>query len=96
MSVVNQSALVPYRVADMYALVADVERYPAFLPWCAEATVHYRRGREVQASLQVARGPIRKSFTTLNRMISRQSIEIQLVDGPFKHLHGRWDFTACG
>lgn len=29
-------------------------------------------------------------------MTSRQSIELQLVDGPFKHLHGRWGFTACG
>ena len=96
MAVVNKSALVPYRATEMYALVADVEHYPEFLPWCADATVHYRRGREVRASLVIARGPIRKSFTTLNRMTSRQSIELQLVDGPFKHLHGRWDFTACG
>ena len=51
MAVVNKSALVPYRATEMYALVADVEHYPAFLPWCADATVHYRRGREVRASL---------------------------------------------
>ena len=76
----------------MFRLVADVERYPRFLPWCRSATVHARTPTVVTASLEVARGPFRKSFTTRNRMVEAERIDIELVDGPFSHLDGRWSF----
>lgn len=93
MPVVNRSALVPYSAADMYALVADVERYPDFLPWCSRATVHRRAGSEVEASLEISRGPVRKSFRTRNTLHPRHLIEISLVAGPFRRLSGQWRFA---
>ena len=78
----------------MFSLVADIERYPNFLPWCRSATVHARTPTEVTASLEIARGPFRKSFTTRNRMTDPERIDIELVDGPFSRLDGFWSFEG--
>ena len=78
----------------MYALVADVEKYPGFLPWCRDARVREPGEDTVEASLEIGRGPIRKSFTTRNTMVPDSRIDIGLVDGPFKHLQGRWEFMT--
>ena len=93
---VSRSAHVPFTAPDMFSLVADVERYPRFLPWCRSATVHARAPNEVTASLEIARGPVRRSFTTRNRMAEPERIDIELVDGPFSYLDGRWSFEETG
>ena len=94
MTQINRSALVPYTAEQMYQLVDDVLQYPNFLPWCSEAVVHYRDSQRVKATVSIAKGPVNKSFTTQNIMTQPQSIEMQLVDGPFKRLHGFWRFDA--
>ena len=76
----------------MFSLVADIERYPWFLPWCRSATVHARTPTVITASLEIARGPFSKSLTTRNRMVDSERIDIELVDGPFSHLNGYWSF----
>ena len=91
---ITRSLDVPYPAPDMFSLVADIERYPRFLPWCRSATVHARSPTEVTASLEIARGPFRRSFTTRNRMVDAERIDIELVDGPFSRLDGRWSFDA--
>ena len=78
----------------MFGLVSDIERYPRFLPWCRSATVHARTPTEVTASLEIARGPLRKSLTTRNRMTDPRCIDIELVDGPFSRFEARWSFDA--
>jgi ribosome-associated toxin RatA of RatAB toxin-antitoxin module len=78
----------------MYALVADVEKYPGFLPWCRDACVRAPVEDTVEARLEIGRGPIRKAFTTRNVMTRDSRIEIGLIDGPFKHLHGCWQFKT--
>ncbi|MGD8999904.1 MAG: type II toxin-antitoxin system RatA family toxin [Granulosicoccaceae bacterium] len=94
MTIVNKSALVPYSAGEMFALVNDIESYPDFLPWCKTSTVLERSDDEVKASLELARGGIQKSFTTLNRMQRDKMIEMRLINGPFKHLEGFWRFQA--
>ena len=91
---VVRSVDVPFPVGDMYHLVADIERYPQFLPWCRSARVHARTPTEVTASLEIARGPFRKRLTTRNRMVDSERIDIELVDGPFSHLNGHWTFRG--
>lgn len=91
---VSRSALVPYAASKMYALVADVEKYPGFLPWCRNARVRAPGEETVEASLEIGRGPIRKTFTTRNVMIRDSRIDIGLIDGPFKHLQGCWQFMT--
>lgn len=91
---VSRSALVPYTASEMYALVADVEGYPGFVPWCRDARILASGPDAVEASLEIGRGPLRKSFTTRNVMTRDSRIDIELVDGPFSHLKGCWQFVA--
>ncbi len=93
---VRRSALVPYSAGQMFALVADVERYPEFLPWCTAARVLEREGDSVLASLSLSRGRAEASFTTRNTQVPGRSLEMRLVDGPFSRLEGRWDFSDIG
>jgi ribosome-associated toxin RatA of RatAB toxin-antitoxin module len=86
----------PYPAEAMYQLVADVETYPEFLPWCRSARIEGGSGGEVNARIEIARGPVRKSFTTRNRFRYGETIRISLIDGPFKHLEGEWRFTPLG
>lgn len=76
----------------MYALVNDVENYVDFVPWCVESNILHRTEDEVQAKLSFAGSGMQKSFTTLNRLMPHKMIEIRLVDGPFNHLEGFWQF----
>ena len=93
---VRRSALLPYAAEQVYGLVADVERYPEFLPWCTDAKIVAGDDREVTVRLGLASGLARASFTTRNRLEPASVITMSLVDGPFDELEGRWDFTPVG
>jgi ribosome-associated toxin RatA of RatAB toxin-antitoxin module len=93
---VRRSALLPYAVQQVYGLVADVERYPEFLPWCTDARILAGDDREVTVRLGLSSGFTRASFTTRNRLEPGSAITMSLVDGPFDELEGRWDFTPVG
>lgn len=80
----------------MYALVADVESYPEFLPWCSDVEVHMREGNTVEATLELHRGGLKKRFRTRNKMQPEKSMDLSLVGGPFRHLAGGWTFTPLG
>lgn len=80
----------------MYALVADVESYPQFLPWCSDVEVHSRSEDIVEASLELQRAGLKKRFRTRNVLTPEQSISLELVGGPFRHLSGGWQFMPLG
>lgn len=91
---IERSALVQHSAEKMFQLVSDVERYPEFLPWCGGAVLHERGGDQLVASLDVERGGLRQRFTTRNHLVPAESIRMELVDGPFEHLEGHWEFRA--
>lgn len=93
---VSRSALVTYSTAQMFALVDDVESYPEFLPWCAGTRVHHRDEGLVEATLELARGSIRKQFRTRNTSRPGERMDIALVSGSFRHLDGGWTFNRLG
>ncbi len=93
---VSRSALVPYSASQMYELVKDVEKYPSFLPWCNEAEVHIDEGDVIEASLGLRRGKISKRFRTRNALRPNESLGIELVGGPFRHMSGGWTFRQLG
>lgn len=92
MAHISRSALVPYSTEQMYRLVDNIAEYPHFLPWCSRAEEHQRENQTVKASVEISKGALNKSFTTLNTLVPNTSIEMSLIDGPFKHLHGFWRF----
>jgi len=91
---ISKSALVTYTASQMYDLVDAVSRYPEFLPWCGGAEEISRNDDEVKASVVIAHSGLNKAFTTCNRLQKNKMIEIKLINGPFKHLHGFWRFEA--
>ena len=93
---VQKSALVPYSARDMFTLVADVQRYPEFLPWCRSASRREIGDGSNIATIEMAKGPLHKSFTTRNQFFDGERIEIRLVDGPFRRLDGIWRFEPRG
>jgi coenzyme Q-binding protein COQ10 len=86
----------------MFDLVADMERYPEFVPLCRRLVVQRRADagegtKVVDATMTVAYGPISESFTTrvtLDR--PRLAILVEYLDGPFEHLENRWRFRPIG
>jgi len=89
---IARSALVAHRAEDMYALVNDIESYPAFLPWCDASAVLARGEHEMVARVHIAYRGVRRSFTTRNRLTPFERIDLTLVDGPFSALSGAWAF----
>lgn len=78
----------------MFDLVADVERYQDFLPWCSESSLVSRDDNELCGRIEVSRLGITQAFTTCNELDPPGRIGIALHEGPFRHLHGDWQFIA--
>jgi ribosome-associated toxin RatA of RatAB toxin-antitoxin module len=76
----------------MYDLVNDVRSYPQYLPLCGGVKILFQSPTALRATLTLAKGKIRFSFTTANTMVEGKSIQMNLVDGPFKHFRGAWQF----
>lgn len=93
MAQVNRSALVLHTAEEMFELVNDVRRYPEFLPWCSSTKVVHESEETLEATLYLAKGGLKYSFTTRNLLQRPKRMEITLVEGPFKSLTGIWTFT---
>ncbi len=86
----------------MFGLVDRVDDYPAFLPWCGGASAreldpggpHGGPPRIVEASIAIAYHGVRSRFTTRNECRHPASIDMALVEGPFRSLKGHWRFDA--
>ena len=90
---------VPHSAEEMFALVADVERYPQFLPLCEGLAVRSRKEREgktlLVADMTVGYKAIRETFTTQVLLDpAALAIDVKYIDGPFRYLDNRWRFEA--
>jgi len=92
----KRNALVSYSAQQMYDLVNQIDKYPEFLPWCEKATVHDQDENAVTAELEIAWKGIHKTFTTKNTLSPHHRIDIDLVNGPLRHLEGIWEFQQLG
>ncbi|MEZ5893624.1 MAG: type II toxin-antitoxin system RatA family toxin [Parvularculaceae bacterium] len=84
---------VPYSAAQMFALVADVEKYPQFLPWCVGLRVIERGEGTLTADMIVAYKVFRERFRSRVKLDAEgKRIDVTYVDGPFRNLENRWRF----
>ena len=83
-----------YSVDQMFQLINDVLAYPQFLPDCSNSKIITEDDNSVTAALLVSKAGLNKWFTTKNTFISNQQVQLELVDGPFNKLYGRWLLTA--
>ena len=84
--------VVAWEPAEMFDLVADVGRYPEFLPWCTAARVRSRTDTEVVADLTIGFGPFRESFTSRVTLDRPGEIRVRYERGPFRYLNNNWRF----
>lgn len=89
---VERSVLVPYSTEQMFDLVASVRDYPGFLPWCGGTHVRPRPDGSLEATIEIHYRGVRSRFTTHNSSEPHRRISMNLVDGPFRRLHGDWTF----
>lgn len=92
MAVVHKTVFLGYSAAQMFELVAKVEDYPKFLPWCGGVEVQEQGDGKVLATLAIHFRGIKQRFTTANMNTPPTHITMKLVDGPFKSMDGTWSF----
>ena len=96
MPVHAERRVLPYSPAQMFDLVAAVDRYPEFLPWCIGARIKSRDGNVVLADLIIGFRMIRERFTSRVVLDRPGRIDVSYIDGPLKHLANRWLFEPAG
>src|SRR4051794_15213522 len=87
-----EQKILPYTPEQLYALVADVERYPEFLPWCVGARIRERRDTVIVADLIIGFKMFRERFTSRVTLSPPQRIDVAYTEGPFKYLNNHWSF----
>lgn len=97
----SESRIVPYTADVMYAVVADVERYPEFLPWVVALRVQ-SRDREgaceiLLAEMAVGYRALRERYTSRVTLDpAARAIDVVAIEGPFRRLENHWRFTPEG
>jgi coenzyme Q-binding protein COQ10 len=84
--------MLPYTPEQMYALVADIERYPEFLPWCVAARIRESRADFVSADLVIGFKMFRERFTSNVKLDPPGRIDVTYAEGPFRYLNNHWSF----
>ena len=93
-----EQRILPYNTLQMFDLVADIEKYPEFIPWVSAARILERKQNELLAQLAVKFKAVRSKYTSkvsLERPVETDYsglIYVRLVEGPFKHLENEWKF----
>ncbi len=80
----------------MFELVNNINDYSQFLNWCDSSSILNQSDNQITASVEINKGGIKQTFSTLNTLTPYQSIAMELVDGPFDELSGEWRFEPLG
>lgn len=92
----RRSALVKCTPEAAWAVVSDVLAYPQFVPGCSAAELLRTEGDDQVIRVAVRHGALHSHFTTRNHCEAPHRLQMQLVEGPFKQLSGRWQITPVG
>ncbi|AIL13197.1 hypothetical protein IM40_06300 [Candidatus Paracaedimonas acanthamoebae] len=86
--------VLPYSQEQLYELVADVERYPEFLPWCRDAIIHQRQGNKLIAELKIGYKFFQEAYMSDITLMPTTAINVTYAKGPLKHLKNQWHFQS--
>ena len=96
----SETRKLPYSAQQMYDLVADVARYPEFLPWCSAARIRSvtpQGDQEImEADLVISFKVFRERFTSRVELTpAKHLIDTEYLDGPFRYMKSNWAFRDC-
>ena len=84
----------PYSPEQLFDMVADIERYPEFLPWCRAARITKREGNVVYSDMVIGFKMVRERFSTRVILDRPNRIDVHYLTGPMHHLDNHWKFVA--
>ena len=87
-----EKRVLPYTPQQLFELVADVEKYPEFLPWCVGLRIRQKQDDLVVADMIIGYKMFREKFTSRVEIIWPDRINVSYTDGPFKYLNNHWIF----
>ena len=85
-----EKRFLPYTPEQVFDLVADIERYPEFLPWCVGARIRERRDNVVLGDLLIGWRMVRERFTSRVTLNRPDRIDVEYTEGPFRYLKNHW------
>lgn len=92
----SEKRQLPYAPEQVYEVVAGVDRYPEFLPWCKAARITRREpDGSFEADLVIQFKMFRERFTSRVKVTPESAVDVEYVDGPFKYLVNRWRFLPA-
>ena len=89
-----EQRFLPYAPEQLFDLVAAVDRYPEFLPWCVAARIRERNDTLMTADLVIGFKMIRERFTSRVKLDRPMRIDVEYLSGPMQYLNNHWTFTA--
>ncbi|MGA2089443.1 MAG: type II toxin-antitoxin system RatA family toxin [Stellaceae bacterium] len=87
-----EKRFLPYTPEQVFDLVADIERYPEFLPWCVGARIRERRDNVILGDLLIGWRMVRERFTSRVTLNRPDRIDVEYTEGPFRYLKNHWVF----
>ena len=90
-----EQRILPYTPEQLFDLVADVARYPEFLPWCVASRIRSRDGDVFFADLVIGFKMVRERFTSKVTLSAPERIDVTYTEGPFHHLNNHWIFKPA-
>jgi coenzyme Q-binding protein COQ10 len=85
-----EKRFLPYTPEQVFDLVADIERYPEFLPWCVGARIRERRDNVILGDLLIGWRLVREKFSSRVTLNRPDRIDVEYAEGPFKYLKNHW------
>ena len=91
----SETKILPYSPEQLFALVADIEKYNEFLPWVVAVRIKSSSDAQTIADLVVGFNAFKERFTSKVTKHAPDRIMVDYVDGPLKYLHNEWKFTPA-
>jgi coenzyme Q-binding protein COQ10 len=92
----EEQATLAYGPEELFAVVADIEDYPTFVPWCSGARILREDQQEIIADLVIGFGPFQESFRSQVTLDRPRQLKVHATEGPLEHLTNTWTFTPVG
>jgi coenzyme Q-binding protein COQ10 len=89
----HERVTLPYTQKQLFDLVAEVDRYPEFLPWCIGSRILRRENNVLHADLVIGWKILRERFRSRVVLDEPNGVEFEYTNGPLKYLKGDWRFT---
>jgi len=89
---IKKEAIVLNDIDTVFRIVNQVDLYKNFVPYCIESKILFHENNIMNARLDFNLKGLETSFTTKNKIIENKSIQMELIEGPFKYLDGIWEF----